>query len=147
MTNHEKLSQITGKEEPIHEEAARMLHDKGVTPITLCRVRLLIDAFEEWENSGIDRMGGAELYLHAANILVDLEEQAEPIGGRYIDADDRLAVFHAMENIHAQVTMMPTVVRADGLQTRKELEALYEHLIQKWGEESGKGTELQKTEV
>lgn len=28
MTNHEKLSQITGKEEPIHEEAARMLHDK-----------------------------------------------------------------------------------------------------------------------
>lgn len=25
MTNHEKLSQITGKEEPIHEEAAGML--------------------------------------------------------------------------------------------------------------------------
>ena len=136
MTNHEILSQITGKEEPI-----------GVTPITLCRVRLLIDAFEEWENSGIDRIGGAELYLHAANILVDLEEQAEPIGGRNIDADDRWAVFHAMENIHAQVTMMPTVVRADGLQTRKELEALFEHLIQKWGKESGKGTELQKTEV
>lgn len=120
---------------------------KGVTPITLCRVRLLIDAFEEWENSGIDRIGGAELYLHAAEILVDLEEQAEPIGGRYIDADDRWAVFHAMENIHAQVTMMPTVARADGLQTRKELEALFEHLIQKWGKESGKGTELQKTEV
>lgn len=120
---------------------------KGVTPITLCRVRLLIDAFEEWENSGIDRIGGAELYLHAAKILVDLEEQAEPIGGRYIDADDRLAVFHAMENIHAQVTMIPTVVRTDGLQTRKELEALYEHLIQKWEKESGKGTELQKTEV
>lgn len=147
MTNHENYHKSQGKKNRYMRKLRECCMIKGVTPITLCRVRLLIDAFEEWENSGIDRMGGAELYLHAAKILVDLEEQAEPIGGRYIDADDRLAVFHAMENIHAQVTMMPTVVRADGLQTRKELEALYEHLIQKWGEESGKGTELQKTEV
>lgn len=120
---------------------------KGVTPITIRRVDILIEAFDEWDNGGASLLDGAELYLHAANILDDLEKQAEPIAGRYIDAADRWAVFHAMENIHAQVTKMPTTVRANGFQTYEELRALREHLMKKWEKENEEGTELQKTEV
>lgn len=120
---------------------------KGVTPITIRRVDILIEAFDEWDNGGASLLDGAELYLHAANILDDLEKQAEPIGDRYIDAADRWAVFHAMENIHAQVTKMPTTVRANGFQTYEELRALREHLMKKWEKENEEGTELQKTEV
>ena len=105
---------------------------RGVTPITVYRVKILISEFYEWGNHGCGLLDGAELYLHAAAVLRDLEEQMEPIGGRYIDADDRWAILHAMENIHAQVIKIPCTIRADEDQTYRELNALYEHLMKKW---------------
>lgn len=131
----------------LNDPAPKNSKSDGVTPITIVRVNLLIDAFEEWDNGGVGLIDGAELYLHAAHILNDLEKQAEPIGGRYIDSDDRWAVFHAMENIHACTTKMPTTVRADGIRTYKELEALREHLMKKWEKGNNNAAELQKTEI
>lgn len=103
-----------------------------VTEATIQNVKYLSEMFYEWDNSGWPISVYLDAYCLAAITLEEINHEPEPIGGRYIDAEDRWAIFHAMENIHKQIIGIECTIHADGNKTYEELCKLYDHLASKF---------------
>ena len=107
------------------EDEGDMLEGKGILGI----LEGLIDCFEEWDNghAGKKAIG---IYTNCIYILDYLNTEPEPINGRYIDAEDRWAIFCAMEHLHAEMIGIECTLHATGYETYRKLIGLKERLAQ-----------------
>ena len=103
-----------------------------VTEATIQNVETLIEMFYEWDNSGWPASRYLDAYCLAAITLEEINHEPEPIGGWYIDEEDRWAIFHAMEHIHERIIGIECTIHADSNKTCEELYKLYDHLVLKF---------------
>jgi len=103
-----------------------------VTETTIQNVKYLSEMFYEWDNSGWPIIVYLDAYCLAAIILEEINHEPGPIGGRYIDAEDRWAILHAMEHIHERIIGIECTIHADSNKTCEELYKLYDHLVLKF---------------
>jgi len=74
---------------------------RGITRETVRKLDELCECLYEGQYDGNGREMILRHYAYMLDVLEDMRQQAEPIGGQYIQANDRRAVIHALDYLHA----------------------------------------------
>lgn len=96
--------------------------------VTIPRLERVIGAFEDQGRNGYAGGDFAALlsyYDDMLSVREDLRKLTQPIGGRFIGPEDRLAVDHALDALHSAIMWR---YEADERAVHDELEKLLEYL-------------------
>lgn len=108
-----------------HREEKEM--NKGITSETIRKLdEFCDDLYEGQYGSNVEV--NLRHYVYMLDVMEDMRQQAEPIGGRYIQANDRRAVIHALDFLHACIMCRVSEIGEDDL--FKELQAVADYLRQ-----------------
>lgn len=102
--------------------------NKGITSETIKKLDEFCDDLYEGQYCGNGRETVLRHYTYMLDVMEDMRQQAEPIGGRYIQANDRRAVIHALDYLHACNMSRVSEIGEDDL--FKELQAVADFLRQ-----------------
>jgi len=101
---------------------------EGINRVTIKRLERVMEAFEDEGLNGYSYGSYETLVARYTDMLAvreDMRQQAQPIGGRFIEPEDRLAVDHALDALHSAIMWR---YEADERAVYDELEKLLEYL-------------------
>ena len=76
---------------------------KGINAQTIEKLNTVCETFYDGQLSGNSEQVLLEDYKRLLDVREDMRQQSEPISGRFINADDRSAIVHALDAIHCTI--------------------------------------------
>lgn len=100
--------------------------NKGINESTLVKLETFCDDLYEGQYDGNSLDTKLMHYRYMLDVMEDMRQESEPIDGRFIQANDRRAVIHALDFLHASI--MGRCAELEDTEVYTKLHALLEYL-------------------